>query len=67
VILASAPRRCGRGCGGTWPTRGERADLLSTAEMVRILKMAKDSAVNSRTQALNQIKAILVTVPAHLR
>jgi hypothetical protein len=29
--------------------------------------MAKDSAVNSRTQALNQIKAILVTVPAHLR
>ncbi|MEU0157234.1 IS110 family transposase, partial [Micromonospora fulviviridis] len=37
------------------------------AEMVRMLKMAKDSAVKTRTQALNQIKAILVTAPAQLR
>jgi transposase len=37
------------------------------AEMVRMLKMAKDSAVKARTQALNQIKAILVTAPAQLR
>jgi transposase len=37
------------------------------AEMVRMLKMAKDSAVKTRTQALNQIRAILVTAPAPLR
>jgi transposase len=37
------------------------------AEMVRMLKMAKDSAVKTRTQSLNQIKAILVTAPAQLR
>ncbi|GAA4978782.1 IS110 family transposase [Actinopolymorpha pittospori] len=37
------------------------------AEMLRMLKMAKDSAVKTRTQAINQIKAILVTAPAQLR
>lgn len=31
------------------------------AEMVRMLKIDKDSAVKARTQALDQIKAILVT------
>lgn len=36
-------------------------------EMVRMLKMAKDSGVKARTQALNQIKALLVTAPAELR
>ena len=41
------------------------------AEMVRMLKMAKDSAVTlsvkARTQAHNQIRAILVTAPAVVR
>jgi transposase len=36
-------------------------------EMVRMLKMAKDSGVKARTQALNQIKALLVTAPVELR
>jgi transposase len=36
-------------------------------EMLRMLKLAKDSAVRARTQALNQINALLVTAPAALR
>jgi transposase len=36
-------------------------------EMIRLLKGNKDSASNSRTRAINQIKAILVTAPAALR
>lgn len=39
----------------------------STVEMLRLLKMVKDSAVKARTQAINQIKAILITAPAALR
>ena len=35
--------------------------------MIRLLKGNKDSATNSRTRAINQIKAILITVPALLR
>ena len=35
-------------------------------EMIRLLKGNKDSATNSRTRAINQIKAILVTAPALL-
>jgi transposase len=35
--------------------------------MIRLLKCAKDSATESRTRAINQIKAILVTAPAPLR
>jgi transposase len=37
------------------------------AEMIRLLKGNKDSASKSRTRAINQIKAILVTAPAVLR
>jgi transposase len=36
-------------------------------EMLRMLKLAKDSATKTRTQSLNQIKALLVTAPAELR
>jgi transposase len=36
-------------------------------EMLRMLKLAKDSAVKTRTQALNQIKGLLVTAPSDLR
>ena len=33
-------------------------------EMIRMLKSAKDSAVKARTQAINQMKALVVTAPA---
>src|SRR5664280_2181580 len=36
-------------------------------EMVRLLKLTRDSAVKSRTQAINQIKGVLVTAPAERR
>ena len=36
-------------------------------EMIRMLKTARDSAVKARTQAVNQIKALVVTAPAELR
>lgn len=36
-------------------------------EMIRMLKSTKDSAMKARTQAINQMKALIVTVPASLR
>ena len=36
-------------------------------EMIRMLKKAKDSALKARTQAVNQMKALVVTAPAKLR
>ena len=36
-------------------------------EMLRLLKLAKDSAVKMRTQSMNQIKAVVVTAAADLR
>ena len=36
-------------------------------EMIRMLKSARDSAVKARTQAGNQMKALVVTAPADLR
>ena len=36
-------------------------------EMIRMLKLAKDSAVKARTQAINQLKAVLVSADAALR
>ena len=36
-------------------------------EMIRMLKNAKDSAVKARTQAFNQMKALIVTAQAELR
>ena len=36
-------------------------------EMIRMLKSAKNSAVKARTQAVNQMKALVVTAPAVLR
>lgn len=35
--------------------------------MIRLLKCPKDSASERRTQAIDQIKAILVSAPASLR
>lgn len=36
-------------------------------EMIRMLKVAKDSATDNRTAALNQLHAIVITAPAALR
>ncbi len=36
-------------------------------EMIRILKIARDSAVKSQTQSVNQVKAVLVSAPPELR
>ena len=36
-------------------------------EMIRMLKSTKDSAIKARTQAVNQMKALVLTAPAELR
>ncbi len=36
-------------------------------EVIRILKLTRDSAVKAQTQAVNQLKAVLVTAPTELR
>jgi transposase len=36
-------------------------------EMLRMLKSTKDSAIKARTQAMNQMKAFVVTAPSELR
>jgi len=38
-----------------------------STEMIRMLKVARDSAVKARTQSINQLKSLLVTGPADLR
>ena len=50
------------GVADTTPKSGE-----GEVEMIRMLKSAKDSAVKARTQAVNQMKALVVTAPAELR
>ncbi len=40
---------------------------LDNVEMIRMLKIVKDSAVKARTQATNQMKALIVTAPVELR
>ena len=40
---------------------------LDSVEMIRMLKSAKDSAIKARTQAFNQMKALIVTAQAELR
>lgn len=42
-------------------------DTTSVVESVRMLMVVRDSAVKARTQALNQIKDLLITAPANLR
>ncbi len=36
-------------------------------EVIRLLKVTRDSAVKAQTQAVNQLKAVLVTAPEELR
>ena len=50
------------GVANATPKSGE-----GETEMIRMLKNTKDSAVKARTQAVNQMKALVVTAPAKLR
>ena len=81
VVEVNRPDRAIRRRGKSDPIDAEaaaRAVLAGTAtgipkagddrvEMIRLLKLARDSAVKSRTAAINQIKGVLVTAPAELR
>ena len=58
----SAARSVLAGVADAIPKSGE-----GEVEMIRMLKSTKDSAVKARTQALNQMKALIVTSPAPLR
>jgi len=40
---------------------------VDEVEMIRMLKSTKDSAMKARTQAINQMKALVVTAPVELR
>ena len=40
---------------------------LDKVEMIRMLKIVKDSDIKARTQAINQMKALIVTAPSELR
>jgi transposase len=62
IHAEAAARAYLAGTAGVTPKTG--ADQV---EMIRLLKVAKDSATEGRTRAINQIKAILVTAPAALR
>ena len=50
------------GVAAATPKSGE-----GEVEMIRMLKSAKNSAVKARTQAVNQMKALVLTAPAELR
>ncbi len=47
--------------------RGLPKSGTHSVEMIRILKVAKDSAMKARTQATNQMMALVLTAPAELR
>jgi len=47
--------------------RNQPKSGLDEVEMIRMLKSTKDSAMKSRTQAINQMKALVVTAPVELR
>jgi len=40
---------------------------LDKVEMIQMFKIAKDSVIKVRSQATNQMKALIVTAPAELR
>ena len=48
-------------------TAGEPKSADGQAEMIRTLRSARQSAVKARTQAANQLQAVLVTAPENLR
>jgi transposase len=46
---------------------GSPKTRTGTVEAIRVLRIARTSAVKARTQTVNQIRALLVTAPAPLR
>jgi transposase len=48
-------------------TAGEPKSADGQVEMIRILRSARQSAVKARTQAANQLQALLVSAPENLR
>ena len=62
VDAEMAARAVLAGVADSIPKSGE-----GEVEMIRMLKSARDSAVKARTQAVNQMKALVVTAPAELR
>ena len=58
----AAARAVLSGVADSTPKSGE-----GEVEMIRMLKCAKDSAIKARTQAVNQMKSVVVTAPAELR
>lgn len=81
VVEVNQPDRSARRRGKTDAVDAEsatRAALSGTAralpksgdgqvEVLRMLRLAKNSAVKARTQALNQLKAVLINAPSALR
>lgn len=62
IDAEAAARAVLAGTANATPKHGD-----DRVEMLRILKLARDSAVKSQTQATNQIQAVLVTAPPELR
>jgi transposase len=46
---------------------GPPKDSTDTAEMVRMLRIARSTAIKARTQAINALHALVVTAPGELR
>ena len=61
IDAEAAARACIAGTATVIPKAGD-----ALVEMIRMLKVAKDSATDNRTAALNQLHAIVVTAPAAL-
>ena len=48
-------------------SKGSPKSGTRSVEMIRMLKVAKDSALKARTQAINQMKALVMTAPEDIR
>ncbi|MFE9259259.1 IS110 family transposase [Streptomyces sp. NPDC006879] len=62
VDAESAARAALSGTARALPKSGD-----GQVEVLRMLRLAKNSAVKARTQALNQLKAVLINAPSTLR
>ena len=62
IDAESAARAVLAGTATATPKAGD-----DQVEVIRMLKLTRDSAVKARTQTINQLKAVLVTAPAELR
>jgi transposase len=59
---AEAAARTAQAHQGSMPKAGD-----GLVEMIRVLRVARASAMKARTQAINALKALVVTAPAELR